>query len=86
MKTSFECWPAIVVLALGVGELGLRLSTLQPKLKHCPWREWPRLLWRTMLDDRLCLITMLTAWLPHPSHEQTESPRATPGPSPKDRP
>ncbi len=65
MKVSFECWPAVLVLLLAVGEFGLRLSTLQPRLTHCPWREWPRLLWRTMLDDRLHLMTLLTNWLPH---------------------
>jgi len=57
---SHPCWLVIVVLAVSATEFGLRLNALQPRLTTCPWREWPRLLWRTMLDDRIYLMDVLS--------------------------
>lgn len=62
---------ALLSLLCAIAEFGLRLSTLEPKLRHCPWREWPRLLWRTMLDDRIHLMGLFT----RPHHHTKEDKR-----------
>ena len=56
MKVSFDYWVALLVLVLAVGEFGLQLGALQPRLRNCPWRQAPRLLGKTMLDDRIYLM------------------------------
>jgi len=60
MCDQWTRWFALLTLLGGVAEFGLRLSTLQPKLRRCPWNIWPSLLWHTMLDDRIYLMGPFT--------------------------
>lgn len=60
MCDTWTTWLALLTMLCAVAEFGLRLSTLQPKLRHCPWREWPGLLWQTILDDRIYLMGPLS--------------------------
>jgi len=56
MCDGWTTWIALFSLLCAAAEFGLRLSSLQPRLRRCPWPEWPGLLWRTMLDDRIYLL------------------------------
>lgn len=67
-------WILLLALVTGIAEFGLRLSTLQPKLRSCPWRQWPGLLWQTVLDDRIHLMGIPARWHPPPSHSGDSSP------------
>lgn len=63
---------ALLSLLACVAEFGLRMSTLQPELRHCAWAEWPRLLWKTMLDDRIYLMGVFTFHHPHGGDKKHE--------------
>lgn len=64
MCDAWTRWILLVSLLTGIAEFGLRLSTLQPQLRSCPWRNWPRLLWQTVLDDRIHLMGIPSRWRP----------------------
>lgn len=65
MCDAWTRWLALLTMLSAVAEFGLRLSALQPRLRSCKWREWPRLLWQTMLDDRIYLMGPWSRYQPH---------------------